>query len=652
VQSCCPEGYTCELAFGGLFCQPEAATCTCNAQREGITRSCFLSGAQGEMCQGVETCGTDDSGQYAWSECEPSTVVVEVCDHLDNNCDGQVDEGFINDAGVYDTDEHCGECNINCVARWDQEIQHAIGGCVDAGGSLDCEIVACTAESVDGWGVCRQDDDCIDGTYCDPAYHHCINPNPGECPGGFCGIPCASDQDCSDYYGPGYLCDLQNNSCYVQIQFVNTNQEETDGCECASTAADPTDQPDLADDFLRPGENYVDRNCDGVDGEASRALFVWSGSTSSLGTRQNPFTTIGEALSAYDPSRYTTILVAAGYYPENLVLQEGMQLHGGYSPDFSRRDIVLFPSVIRGSEPDAADPNSLPGTVYAANVRNTRTVIAGFTIHGYDVNADPPPGQPGFNSYAVYARDCNANLVIANNIIIGGRGGDGADGRSGNSGDNGSDGGDGRDSHECAGSADCYGRSNNGGAGGTNPACPQADGNRGGNARGYEHDPQEYGGGGGNGAGGFRHLQQRIGRPPGTERQRRFRRPGVLDGRRPDPERSLAGARGHRRRRRKFRRRRRWRRRRRRGAEQQRLFQLHYREQERRPGRLGRGRRRRGLRGHRRNRRRRRRGYLRGLLVLLKFPGKPAGGYRQPHPPGIRRHGLPGRRRRAGRCRR
>ena len=513
VQSCCPQGYTCELAFGGLFCQPEAGTCTCNQEREGITRSCFLSGAQGEMCQGVETCVADDSGQYTWSDCEPSTVVVEVCDHLDNNCDGQVDEGFVNDAGVYDTDEHCGECNVNCVARWDQEIQHAIGGCVEENGALECRIVACTTEDVAGWGVCRQDGDCLEGTYCDPVYHHCINPNPGECPGGFCGIPCTGDQDCSDYYGPGYLCDLSTNECYVPIQFVNTNREDTDGCECASTAADPTDEPDLADDFPRPGENYVDRNCDGVDGESSRALFVWSGSAQSLGTRQNPFVTIGEALAAFDPSRYTTILVAAGYYPENLVLQEGMQLHGGYSPDFSRRDIVLFPSVIRGSEPDAADPTSLPGTVHAANVQSTRTVLAGFTIHGYDVNADPPPGQPGFNSYAVYARDCNASLVVMNNVIIGGRGGDGAGGRSGDSGANGSDGGDGRDSKECDGSADCSGRSNDGGGGGENQSCFAAGGNPGATARGYYTDPQDYRGGGVNGAGGYNSMYDNSNHP-------------------------------------------------------------------------------------------------------------------------------------------
>jgi hypothetical protein len=506
VQSCCPEGYTCELAYGGLFCRPEAGTCTCNLERVGVTRSCFLSGAQGEMCQGVESCRSTGPDEYGWSECEPSTVVVEVCDHLDNNCDGQVDEGFINDLGKYDTDEHCGECNINCVAMWDQEIQHAIGGCVSAGGAYACRIVACTTESVGGWGLCRQDDDCISGTFCDPVYHHCINPNPEECPGGFCGISCTDDQDCSDYYGPGYLCSLQTNGCYVQIQFVDTNAEETDGCECASTAADPTDEPDVADEFPRPGENYVDRNCDGVDGESSRSLFVWSQSTQSLGTREHPFATIQEALAAFDSSRHTAVLVAAGYYPENVVLREGLQLHGGYSPDFSERDVVLFPAVIRGNEPDANDPNGVPGTVYAADIRDTRTVMAGFSIHGYDVNADPSPGQPGFNSYAVYARDCNANLLVMNNVIIGGRGGDGTDGRSGNSGSNGSNGGDGHGSQECSGSADCRDRTSDGGVGGDNSVCSQADGTRGATARGYNYDPQDYHGGGVNGAGGYNSM--------------------------------------------------------------------------------------------------------------------------------------------------
>ncbi|MBW1807114.1 MAG: hypothetical protein JRJ87_02895 [Deltaproteobacteria bacterium] len=503
TQSCCPDQYICEMQFGGLFCLPQAGTCTCNAEKVGATRSCLLSGAGSQMCQGEQICSEIGPDVFAWQECEPSSIVVEVCDALDNNCDGQVDEGFIDQDGIYYTDQHCGVCNHNCLAQWDQQIQHAIGGCVvlDDNGR-DCQIVACTTERADGWGPCRRDEDCQIGTYCDPLYHHCVNPNPDECPGGICKIPCQNDAECIQRWGSGYICDLATSNCLIEFLFVDTNTEETDGCECPVAIEDDSDQPDLADSFPQPGEYYVDRNCDGIDGEIDQALFVWSGTDQSLGTRQHPYGTINQALVAFDSSHHTIILVAAGYYQENLVLAQGVQLYGGYAPDFSRRDIVLYPSIIRGNQPDYDDPNYRPGTIYVNGIQTARTVLAGFMIHGYDVNAEPVPGQAAKSSYAIYVRNSNSNLVIMNNTVIGGRGGDGAAGLPSASGNNGGDGGLGQDSWECPGSQDCAGLQRSGGAAGNNPSCNQASGNPGATAREFSGGLQDYLGGGINGSGG------------------------------------------------------------------------------------------------------------------------------------------------------
>lgn len=42
-----------------------------------------------------------------------------VCDGLDNNCNGETDEPFKNEDGIYFMPEHCGSCAVNCDNFWD-----------------------------------------------------------------------------------------------------------------------------------------------------------------------------------------------------------------------------------------------------------------------------------------------------------------------------------------------------------------------------------------------------------------------------------------------------------------------------------------------------------------------------------------------------
>ena len=501
VRSCCPEGFRCELVQGQRLCLPEAGTCTCNAERVGYTRTCLISGAADELCQGLQTC-LSQQDYFAWGECEQSDVVVEVCDYQDNNCDGEVDEGFRDESGEYTTDEHCGACNVNCPARWDREIQHAIGGCVQQGPLPTCQITACTRETEDAYLPCRDDEDCRPGGHCDPTLHICQPDGPGQCPAGVCPIQCSDDDQCAGYYGPGFACDEASSTCRGDFQFHDSNDLEVDGCECAQQVDAGPDEPDMSDAYPEPGWTYVDRDCDGIDGHAASSLFVWSGTPASLGTRQAPYATVGEALAAFDPALHSAVLVAAGAYRENVVLTDGMRLYGGYSPDFSDRDVVLYPTLLLGQEPDHQDPAHRPGTVNAEGLFG-RTVLSGFIVQGYDVNFDPAPGQPAPSSFAIYIKDCDSGLEIVNNWILGGRGGDGADGASGSSGTSGVDGRPGADSWECPDSTDCYGYTSPGGAGGQNQDCPGAAGRPGATARGSAFDPQDYQGGGIDGRGGY-----------------------------------------------------------------------------------------------------------------------------------------------------
>ena len=110
----------------------------------------------------------------------------------------------------------------------------------------------------------------------------------------------------------------------ISYEWVNTNQEPSDGCECRRVAGNLTqDEPDMGE-FPSSGADYVDENCDGVDGVIEHALFVWAGNTSAgTGTRTNPFRTLDQALASLASSGKRYILVAEGVYDENVVLSEG-----------------------------------------------------------------------------------------------------------------------------------------------------------------------------------------------------------------------------------------------------------------------------------------------------------------------------------------
>ncbi|MBQ9816648.1 MAG: hypothetical protein IJM59_04150, partial [Proteobacteria bacterium] len=471
VQSCCPDGFLCQIMDGEKLCVPKGESCSCDAPKVGMVRNCVVSSGT-DVCQGRQTCEKLEENVYAWSDCSAESLTVEVCDGQDNNCDGQVDEDFRDAQGRYNADEHCGKCNEDCPSHWKAPELHASGACLLENDDYVCKFTGCKLEQVLLGKICRDDKDCPKGNKCDRQVYYCV-PESGE-PSQ---VSCSADDDCKSLSSSHRCVD---GVCSVKVQYHDVNGIAADGCECGQAVDGGADSPEIFSSWPDENSTYADRDCDGIDGAIVSSLFVSAHSKSSKGTMDAPYQTIGEAIAAFDPAKHTAILVAAGTYLEQVVLKNGAKVYGGYSSDFRTRNIILNPTMI--SAPPPSD-DTKPGSVYVP-AGSRKTILSGFTINGYDVSESmAKTGDHGRNSYAVYIESATSNLILANNAIVAGHAGDGGRGASGDSGYAGASGENGQNSRECSDTM-CNGQVTKGGAGGKNSYCNSANGRQGATAKG------------------------------------------------------------------------------------------------------------------------------------------------------------------------
>jgi hypothetical protein len=144
----CPTGFRCsQESAGPSQCRPNSGSCTCSQSMAGADFACELS-LPGRACAGVQHCTN-----LGLSACQ--AALAESCNASDDDCDGAVDEDFIDASGRYVARMHCGKCGAACVEAG----PHMLATCRPSGDSASCQT-QCAAGFVDADGIAADGCEC------------------------------------------------------------------------------------------------------------------------------------------------------------------------------------------------------------------------------------------------------------------------------------------------------------------------------------------------------------------------------------------------------------------------------------------------------------------------------------------------------------
>ncbi len=355
-----------------------------------------------------------------------------------NDCDSNGANGAESD--IWHHLDHCGACNSPCPGA-PGTVVCDMGSCVSA---CPADYADCENGSVDGCESHLPTDieDCgACGVFCSTN-----NSNP-TCTAGVCSVGCIDDyRDCDMDEATGCEIDTATNpdhcgGCGSPCAFPNTietctggscgwtecepgwwdiNSNFADGCEyyCGGSSA-AADRPDVDTTLGLPG---ADTNCDGIDGDISKSVFVSKGGadTPTCGTISSPCLTITQGLIRAQATSSNDVLIGAGTYFEAPTIPAGIGLHGGYgASSFYTRSADPGLVVINGSALLGADRYSL------------RVVNASlYTPISYLSVLAPDAGGNGVTSYALAAY-ASSGLRVHHTVLAAGNGSAGSNGARG-----------------------------------------------------------------------------------------------------------------------------------------------------------------------------------------------------------------------------
>ena len=326
----------------------------------GVGEVCFAGEG---LCRTAGTLGCTADGTATACNAEIGQGQAEACDLLDNDCDGVTDNGFKDGSGKYAAHTACGNCFTDCTAIFAKP--NGRGEC-DATGTPTCELVC----------------------------------NAG---------------------------------------FFDLNGVPDDGCE-----------------FRLETAIYVGTDSVGAADDASCGV-----GPVGTGTGNHPCRTIAHGIGRAQTAARTKVIVSDGLYTEQVSLVSGISLVGGYRADNWQRHLSSTGTIIRGPE-GTGDRKAVVAIGITAS-----TLVEGFVINAANAIST------GANSYAVYVRNSTSALVIRDNLIFAGLGGPGSTGAGGTSGENGVVGSVGKPTKHLG---SCSGNPDNVGGGGGQKTCTNAGG--------------------------------------------------------------------------------------------------------------------------------------------------------------------------------
>lgn len=260
-------------------------------------------------------------------------------------------------------------------------------------------------------------------------------------------------QDCSTVGCPiGYTCETLD----VEGTAVEQCVPDSGWCDCNAALAGNTEPCTITTDFGvcagtrtcegatgwgmcappsatdDPDGTFTDDNCDGIDGDLDGAIFVAkSGAdTGTCGlTYMDPCLTIRHGIIRALSAPRGAVYIQAGDYTEVVVVQNGIDLYGGYDVSWQRGDHSMAEHRVRitGALDTGAGGTNQYLTVRAHGLI-VPTIIADLTIVG--PNAIGATGNAGNGSYGVHVKD-TTGLQLDRVTIQGGNGADGGTGTPG-----------------------------------------------------------------------------------------------------------------------------------------------------------------------------------------------------------------------------